>query len=175
MAIVKATYTKSRKGAKASIRYIQHRPGKDGEHLTRTLFGSEGKMERADAYRLIDEAKKGSIFFRFVISPDPAHEDTDKDLWLRDITEQTMQTLADRLQTSVTWVGSIHADHTPHRHVHVIAVVNGKLFPQDFVRLRERATDVCLAQRRQRDQARGSHIPAQEQNLEQEEESGYGV
>src|SRR5437660_531262 len=28
MAIVKASYTKSRNGAKASIRYIQHRPGK---------------------------------------------------------------------------------------------------------------------------------------------------
>ncbi len=38
MAIVKATYTKSRGGAKASIRYIEHRPGKDGDKITRNLF-----------------------------------------------------------------------------------------------------------------------------------------
>ena len=34
MAIVKATYTKSSGGAKASIRYIEHRPGKDNEKVT---------------------------------------------------------------------------------------------------------------------------------------------
>jgi type IV secretory pathway VirD2 relaxase len=175
MAIVKATYTKSKKGAKASLRYIQHRPGKDGERLTRTLFGSEGKMERTDAYRLIDEAQRGSVFFRFVISPDPAREDSAKDLWLRDITDQTMQTLAERLKTSVTWVASIHADHTPHRHVHVIAVVNGRLFPQDFVRMRERATDACLVQRRERDLAHDSQLPVLKQRGEQEEDTGYGV
>ncbi len=30
MAIFKATYTKKAAGAKANIRYIEHRPGKDG-------------------------------------------------------------------------------------------------------------------------------------------------
>ena len=51
MAIVKATYTKSSGGAKASIRYIEHRPGKDGEKVTRTLFGVDGLMGRWQAYR----------------------------------------------------------------------------------------------------------------------------
>ncbi len=47
MAIVKATYTKSRQGAKASLRYIAHRPGKDGKRATRTLFGTDGVMGKA--------------------------------------------------------------------------------------------------------------------------------
>ena len=93
MAIVKATYTKSSGGAKASIRYIEHRPGKDNAKIKRTLFGIDGAMGRWQAYRMIDEADKGSLFFRFVISPDPKQEDTDKDLFLREITEKTIDSL----------------------------------------------------------------------------------
>src|SRR5436305_12242485 len=103
MAIVKATYTKSRRGAKASIRYIEHRPGKDGEKITRTLFGSDGGMGRWQAYQMIDESQKGSLFFRFVISPDPKGEDTDKDLFLREITEKTMLRLEEHIQRAVSW------------------------------------------------------------------------
>src|SRR6266849_9577411 len=98
MAIVKATYTKSSGGAKASIRYIEHRPGKDGAKITRTLFNGDGAMGRYEAYRMIDEAEKGSFFFRFVISPDPKGEDTEKDLFLREITERTILRLEDRFQ-----------------------------------------------------------------------------
>ena len=58
MAIVKATYTKSSGGAKASIRYIEHRPGKDNAKIKRTLFGIDGAMGRWQAYRMIDEADK---------------------------------------------------------------------------------------------------------------------
>src|SRR5207249_11717091 len=91
MAIVKATYTRSSGSAKASIRYIEHRPGKDGQKLTRTLFNGDGAMERGQAYRIIDEAEKGSVFSRLVINPDPKKEDTSKDLSLRDVTEKTMK------------------------------------------------------------------------------------
>src|SRR2546423_12713103 len=104
MAIIKATYTKSRGGAKASIRYIEHRPGKDNEKVTRTLFGSDGGMGRWQAYQMIDESQKGNLFFRFVISPDPQQEDTAKDLFLREITEKTMQSLEERIHTQVHWV-----------------------------------------------------------------------
>src|SRR5438270_9411266 len=106
MAIIKATYTKSSGGAKASIRYIEHRPGKDGEKITRTLFGSDGGMGRWQAYRLIDEAEKGSFFFRFVISPDPKQEDSGKDLFLREVTEQTMLRLEEHLHKEVSWVAA---------------------------------------------------------------------
>src|SRR5260370_40214134 len=98
MAIVKATYTKSSKGAKASIRYIEHRPGRDGAKITRNLFGMDGLIGRFEAYRMIDEAEKGSFFFRFVISPDPKGEDSGRDLFLREITERTMFTLEDRFK-----------------------------------------------------------------------------
>src|SRR5438105_7843258 len=98
MAIVKATYTKQSKGAKASIRYIEHRPGKDGEKITRTLFNADGAMGRWQAYHMIDESQQGSLFYRVVISPDPKGEDSEKDLHLREITEKTMQTLEERLK-----------------------------------------------------------------------------
>src|SRR6266480_748516 len=108
MAIVKATYTKSSGGAKASIRYIEHRPGKDNAKINRALFGMDGAMGRWQAYRMIDEAEKGSLFFRFVISPDPKKEDTERDLFLREITEQTILRLEDRLHREVQWVAAEH-------------------------------------------------------------------
>src|SRR5205823_1108587 len=84
MAIFKANYVKrgttAKALAKASVRYIQHRRGKDGERITRTLFGSDGMMERHEAYQMIDEATKGSFFYRFVLSPDPKREDHNHDL-----------------------------------------------------------------------------------------------
>ncbi|SRR5260370_20569186 len=151
MAIVKATYTKSSGGAKASIRYIEHRPGKDNAKINRTLFGVDGAMGRWQAYQMIDDSQKGSFFFRFVISPDPKSEDTEKDLFLREITEKTMLSLEDRLQSEVQWVAATHDDHAPHRHVHVVAVVPGRLQVQDFQVLRQTATEAALAQRKERD------------------------
>src|SRR3954454_6062792 len=152
MAIVKANFVKrgkSAKGrAKASIRYIQHRRGKDGEAITRTLFGSDGEMARIEAYRMIDEAKKGSLFYRFVLSPDPKAEDTGRDLDMRDITFQTLQALEERVKKSVLWVAAVHADHAPHRHIHVFAVVPKRLFVKDFQHLRARASQACRQQRR---------------------------
>src|SRR2546423_10561886 len=139
MAIVKATYTKSSGGAKASIRYIEHRPGKDNAKINRTLFGMDGAMGRWQAYAMIDEAEKGSLFFRFVISPDPKQEDTERDLFLREITEKTMLSLEERIQREVQWVAATHDDHAPHRHVHIVAVVPGRLHAQGFQLIRKNA------------------------------------
>jgi hypothetical protein len=84
MAVVKANYVKRGKGergrAKATIRYIQHRRDRDGERVSRTLFGFDGELTREQAYRMIDEAQKGTIFYRFVLSPDPKREDRYKTL-----------------------------------------------------------------------------------------------
>ena len=162
MAIVKATYTRSSAGAKASIRYIEHRPGKDGEQITRTLFNSDGLMGRWQAYRMIDDAERGSYFFRFVVSPDPQQEDTHKDLFLRQITEQTILSLEDRLQKQIQWVATEHDDHAPHRHVHVVAIVPGRLQVQDFQTMRTTATEAALLQRRERDLAREQQEQARE-------------
>lgn len=166
MAIVKATYTKSRNGAKASIRYIEHRPGKDGAKITRTLFGSDGLLGRYQAYRMIDEAEHGSYFYRFAISPDMSSEDTLRDLSLREITEATMQNLEDRFQRQLQWAAATHDDHTPHRHVHLLAIVPGRLDVQDFKFLRQTATEAALEQRRHRDLALTQQAQAREQEGE---------
>jgi hypothetical protein len=170
MAIFKATYTHKATSAKAAIRYIEHRPGKEGTKITRTLWGVDGKMGRWQANRMIDEAGKGSLFFRFVISPDPKGEDAQRDLFLREITEKTMLSLEERLQTEVSWVAAVHDDHAPHRHVHVVAVVPGRLYPQDFQHLRHTATEAALDQRRQRDlaQEQTAHVRGEEAQWERQ-------
>ena len=76
MAVVRITsYTRNRGAAKASIRYITHRPGKDGRVTARSLYTTDGEVTKLDAYQMIDEAKKGSVFFRIVISPDKQNEE----------------------------------------------------------------------------------------------------
>ena len=123
MAIVKANYTTSRGKIKASVRYIQNRPGRDGERLSRSLFGNDGPMTRNDAYNLIDQAPKNTRLYRVVISPDPAREDTDKDLNLQELAGQTLASLSDKLRTPVQYIATVHDDHTSHRHVHLILAI----------------------------------------------------
>ncbi len=169
MAIVKANYTKSNVNIKASVRYIQHRAGKDGQKITRTLFGIDGELEREEAYTMIDEAKKGTRFFRFVISPDSKNEDQGKDLQLWEITTKTMLGLEERLKQTIQFVAAVHNDHAPHRHVHVIALIPGKLTRDDFALLRETATEAAVFQRRELDLARESKRKRDlEQGIEQE-------
>lgn len=160
MAIVKANYTKSRAKIKASVRYIQHRPGQDGERLTRQLFGPNGAMTRDEAYQLIDQAAKGTRFYRLVLSPDPACEDTEKDLNLQELTRQTLSQLSDKLGKPIQYIGAIHNDHRPHRHVHIVMLVQGGLNREDFRLLREHATEASLMQRRELDAARGAAAAA---------------
>ncbi len=162
MAIVKATYTKEKTGAKAAIRYIAHRPGKDGATITRTLFGSDGVMGRRHAYRMIDAAEEHTFFYRIAISPDPLREDTHKDVHLWELTEQTMMALAERLQQDILYVAAEHTDHAPHRHVHVLALVPQRLTKSDLAALRSAATDASVLQRQARDVALAQHRREQE-------------
>lgn len=151
VAIVKASYTRTAASGKANIRYIQNRRGKDGAKITRTLWGSDGKMERAEAYQMIDEARKGSYFYRLVLNPDPKKEDTKRDIYLWKVTEKAMRGLEEQLGKQVQWVASLHDDHTPLRHVHILAVLPKKLDRSDLTLLREMATEAALDQRRERD------------------------
>lgn len=126
MAVVKANYVKSGAGekgrAKATIRYIADRPGKDKEKTARELFGPDGKLSKEQARRMIDEAAKGTLFYRLIISPDPRREDSHKDLNLSELTIQTIAELEDRLKTSIQFAAVVHDDHAPHRHIHVLAL-----------------------------------------------------
>src|SRR4029453_3981331 len=148
MAIVKGSYTRSRGAAKAKIGYITKRPGKDRERLTRALFGLDGVMGKEEAYRMIEQAAEGSYYSRLVLSPDPSGEDTRQDLDMRALTQHTMQVLDTRLNNALVWVGALHADHAPHRHVHILAVSPRRLTVRDFARLRLTATRESVAQRR---------------------------
>jgi hypothetical protein len=155
VAVVRANYTRKRRKIKATVRYIQHRPGRHGQRLTRTLFGLDGQLTRDAAYQLIDEAPKGTRFFHLKISPDPSREDGEKDLDLRGITEQTLPALSERLGRAVAFIGAIHDDHAPHRHMHVIAMVQRNLTRSHFKLMRETATAAARTQRQERDLIRG--------------------
>ena len=136
MAVVKANYVKSGAGkkarAKATIRYIADRPGKDKEKTARELFGPDGKLTKEQARRMIDEAAKGTLFYRLIISPDPRREDSHKDLNLSELTIQTIAELEDRLKTSIQFAAVVHDDHAPHRHIHVLALLSKKLSRADI-------------------------------------------
>jgi hypothetical protein len=154
MAVVKANYVKKGEGergrAKATIKYIQHRPGKDKERTSRALFGIDGSMGRWQAYRMIDDAPKGRYFYRFVVSPDPETEDKERDLPLREMIDSTMQTLEERLHQQIQWVATIHDDHTDKRHMHALAIVKGRLKREDLEELIKAATREAQLQREAR-------------------------
>jgi hypothetical protein len=159
MAIVKITsYTRNRGEAKATVRYITHRPGQDDKITTRPLYGTDGEVSKLDAYNMIDEAKRGVVFFRIVISPDPQNEDTSKDLYLWQITEQTILTLEDRLQIQIPFIAAEHDDHTGNRHVHLLACAKARIEKPDLKALRESATQAALEQRQERDLARQAKL-----------------
>jgi hypothetical protein len=155
MAVMIATYVKKgvteRADAKETVRYTQHRPGKDNERASRALFGIDGVMERHHAYQLIDEAPKGRYFYRIIINPDPKKEDSQRDLPLRELIAVTMQTLANRRGMAIPWVAAVHDDHSDKRHIHALAVVKGRLNLDDLTALRQAATEEAQLQRHSRD------------------------
>jgi ssDNA-binding Zn-finger/Zn-ribbon topoisomerase 1 len=162
MAIVKANYVKRGNGekgrAKATIRYITHRRDKDGHTVTRALFGYDGALTKEQAYRMIDDTQKGTIFYRIVVSPAPTQEDRYKDLDLSEITIHTMLALEERLGKQIQFVAALHDDHSPHRHVHTLVLVQRKLTREDFLVLRQEATERALFQRQLRDRIRARHL-----------------
>ena len=157
MAIFKATFIKNnaRKIAagKAHIRYIQNRRGKDGEKITRTLFNADGAMGRWEAYRMIEEADRGSVMYRLVINFDAEKEDTHKDIYIQEVIEKTMLGLENRFRQPVQWVAATHGDHTPLRHVHIFAILPQKLQVYDLNALRQITTEAAREQRQERDKA----------------------
>jgi hypothetical protein len=154
MAVVKANYVRKggseRVTAKANIRYIQERPGRDKEKLTRPLFNNAGVLGRLEAYQFIDEAaKEGRFFYRLKLSPDPSKEDTKRDLNMQKLTRQMMQRLEKRLKTTIPWAGALHDDHTDKRHVHILAAIPRRLQKYELEALIKEATTICKEQRRE--------------------------
>ena len=151
VAIVKATYTREAGAAKATVRYNQNRRGKDGAKISRQMYSWDGKMERKEAYQLIDDAAKGSYFYRLIINPDPVKEDTNRDIFVWKLPGKTIRELEERLGQQIQWVAATHDDHSPLRHVHILAILPRKLDRNDLTRVRDMATVAALDQRRERD------------------------
>jgi hypothetical protein len=143
--------THERGGAKANIKYIEMRRGKDGAKIQRPLFTTTGQVTRLQAYEMVNQAAEGSTFFRIKISPDPVKEDVSDDLLLQEITAKTLD-IAEKTGKQISWVAAIHDDHTDKRHIHVLAVTKARKLPaMDMIR---RATDACVEQRKELDKAR---------------------
>jgi hypothetical protein len=157
MAIVKVKYSRSIEHIKDHLRYIVHRRGKDGETMTRELFDTFETRDKAHAYELID-ATKHPLFFKIILNFDANKEDKFKDLDLQHLTRKTlheMQRLIGR--NDLPFIATIHNDHTPLRHIHAIAMVQGKIAKADFYQLKtlwKTATAEAHKQRRQRDRVR---------------------
>jgi hypothetical protein len=111
-------------------------------------------MERLAAYEMLDAAEKGTVYFRFVISPDRETEDTAQDLELRQLTRQTMLALQEHLEMRVPFAAAIHDDHTDNRHVHLVACLTSRLGTEHFKTMRDAATSEATQQRQERDSMR---------------------
>jgi hypothetical protein len=155
MAVVRLKYIRGKQQIKAHLRYITHRRGKTQEKITRLLFGRSGLTDKLASYQMIDSAKRGTAFFKIMISPDPLKEDTYKDLDLQHITRQTLLRLEKQLGRHFQFVATIHNDHTPHRHVHGIFLLQDRLSKEEFRALQKTAyktaTQQALLQRKARD------------------------
>jgi hypothetical protein len=153
MAFVKVKYIprgpNAKAGAKSNIRYIQHRAGRDKAKISRTLFGGMGKVERQEAYRMIDTADPGVTYFTVIINFDPQTEDTKRDLNHREITSEVLATAARELGVPVVWVAALHDDHTRLRHIHALAIAKAPRLPA--VLMREAATQAAQRERREKD------------------------
>jgi hypothetical protein len=149
--------------AKKSLRYIVHRRSQEQQPITRTLYDPFGETTKSQAYDAMDQAGKRVTFFRTVISPDPATEDTNRDLDLRLLTQATLQQLQLRLKGKpFQYFAAIHTDHSRNRHIHVIVLLEkGRLAKADLKALRLAATANAREQRLLLDQGQAKAVATQ--------------
>jgi hypothetical protein len=144
-AVVKTTYTKNPKAAKASVRYYAHRIDREGNRTTRQLFGNYGLLTKNEAYRLIDSAKGRTYFYRIIISPENS-EGMARDL--ASITRQAMRDLQKTLRTKrpIPFVAAVHTDHSDTPHVHALAILKTYLGETQLAKLRQSAEEAVIAE-----------------------------
>src|SRR5919197_494079 len=158
MAVVTLKYIKSKQQTKRHLRYIAHRKGKAQKNITRELFDRDRLTDKRAVYEMIDRARRGSVFFKIMISPDPEKEDTYKDLDLQYITSRTIKKIEKQLGRQFQFVATVHNDHTEKRHVHGIFILQGRLSKEKFRALQntayQTATQQSRLQRKARDKVR---------------------
>jgi len=145
MAIVKAAYTKLHKAIKASVAYYTARPNREGTRGQRVLFGKDGQRSKEDVETMLRRMPKGTYFYRIVLSPDPKTEDTDRTLSLEGLTRRALAAFTKKKRRDLLDYAAVcHTDHTPNRHVHVIACFAKKLTRSDLFLLRTLTTRLAL-------------------------------
>jgi hypothetical protein len=146
---------------KAGIDYIMHRLNRDGEEVSRTLFGYDGPLEKWQVFQMIDAAGEDITFFRIMISPDPKKEDLEKILDLWTVTQQTILRFEERLGRQLQFIATEHTDQTEIRHVHSIVLISGRLNVADLRALRQAATGAALSRQPERQQEQGQQVERQ--------------
>jgi hypothetical protein len=139
MAIVKLKYARGRGAIKAHLRYIVHRPGIEQGRTTRELFQHNYlSVTKQDAYALINDAPKGTIFYKLTVNFHPLKEDRHKDLDLQHIASLTVREMQARIGRAVPFLATIHDGHakTTLRHIHAICLVQGRVRREDFAKLK---------------------------------------
>jgi hypothetical protein len=71
MAVVTLKYIRDKGQIKANLRYFTHRSGREREQLTRAIFTNVGETDKQEFYRQVRDAGRGTVFFKFMISPGP--------------------------------------------------------------------------------------------------------
>src|SRR4051794_11375138 len=154
MAVLKLKFCRNpspRRRAKAHIRYISHRPDRENVRKTRELFSADGAKDKAYAYQFIDEAPKGTRFFKLMYSPDPFREDACRDLPMKTLFQKMMLTLERQLGRKIEYVAALHDDHTDARHIHSLIACKGKIGKEDLALIKRFATEASRRERRARD------------------------
>jgi hypothetical protein len=144
-AVIKTTYTKNLKAAKASVRYFAHRIDREGNRITRQLFGNYGLLTKNEAYRLIDTTQGRNYFYRIIISPENS-EGVARDL--SGITRQTMRDLQKILRSKrpIPFVAAVHTDHSDTPHVHALAILKTYLGEAQLAKLRQSAETAVIGE-----------------------------
>ncbi len=147
--IVKHTYTRDRRAARAAVRYYQLRPRGQGEE-PRTIFTRDGTISRADADRMMREHQNGNfVVHRVTLSP--SDRERPEDLW--DMARYVMAELEHQKGQRLHWFAVEHRN-TEHHHVHVMIAGAGerepdgvtrsvKLTKEDYASMREDGREYC--------------------------------
>lgn len=152
--VVKARYSRGGSGssmaaAKGHVRYAVHRSDELGQRQYRAVWGADGELSKADAYRQLDEATSSDYVYRLTLSPHPTLQDAGHRLDLRAWTREMMEQLGQRGE----WFAVAH-EHPDHRHVHVVAITVERLNVQDFAAMRAAGDELARDNRRERTRER---------------------
>jgi hypothetical protein len=137
----------------------------EGERMTRPLFGKDGALSKLQIYDMIDAAKRGAVFHKFVINFHPTREDTHKDLNLWELARKTLEQVKTQFGEAVPFVATIHDDHTALRHVHGFFIVEGRLSKEEFAKVKGLWKVASFEARRQRKRLDGMHASQRYQKL----------